>query len=644
MPRVYLDPMTGEEIPAPAASDGVGLARAAKRGVYRGIEQTAGMADLMTRIAMTIQTGQIPTEEALNPLTVPAQELSRRALGPIVPREQLTGAEKLVESGVAGVVSAAPTAIMPGGTIGAIVKRAIGEIGRGVTGQIGSDLAEDLGAGPIVQFLAGIGGALAPSAVGRGATHARRAVASAGRKTQEVFHSAVGKNADEARRLLDAEAAKVGTAPTAAALEDVAPRIQSLERAVLKSTGEGGNDLSNAIVRLRKANEVAIDERLASRFPTGPTGPAQDAFFRAREQLVRRVDDAYLAAGDLAGMPTAGVKAQAKAIVAEAVNSGLDNQLPRSALRKIAEFGDATNLNRLRGLRTELGEAATKAQRAGNNTRARYLLQLKESIDETLETVARESGAPEIGALRRAISTARDKFQLVGAAEKGSKAFGSTRLFLEDENMRRGFQKYILNSKRPTQEIGRLKLLIGDDPEAWQGLQGLMRDTVFDEDLARLGKDAAKTLLKKHRSAFDALYGDGATKAALEFNDRVRQLRSGVTGTRFEAIPAGSSIPGLREIAGNAIVVANITRGDYFGALGNTIALVTRGHVAGADEMNRLLAAALADPRVARGFLEPLGPQQFATWAGRVEQVLLAAPTRSGITASQPAQPGGGRR
>lgn len=614
---------------------GVGLGRAAARGAARGVEQSAGLADLILNAVLS----QVPAEVGQTNLQGGARALSTRLLGPTVPRSRLRPEERVMESAVAGGVSALPTAFLGGPTTANIVRRALFEIGSGVTGQVSADIAEDVGAGALVQLGAGIVGGSLP-AIGRGLVNRLSPTAKAaqsGRVVRETFQTVVGEEQiPEARRVLAAEAGKVGQAPTASVLEDVAPRVKDLERSLLASGSEAATELSTKIVRLRKLNEEAIQEALSGRFAAGRLGPAHTAFRQAQEELAQRTKNAYLAAGDLDGIPTNGLIARSRQIVSEALEDGLGEELPREMIRKVEKFNFVpTNLKRLRGLRSQLGEKIRLAQRAGKDNRARYLTQLRVAVDDTLETVARETGAEEVGALRRAISVARDEFRLVGKEGRG--AFGSTRLFTEVDDLQKGFKRFILGASRPSEEIGRLRLLIGDDPDAWLGIQGLARDAIFGEDLSRLGTKNGATLLRRNRDAFDAIYGAGAADNALAFNDRVRQLRSGVTGTRFEVVPPGSGVTDFSRFETNAGILANIARGDWGGAFGNALATLFRSQRDRAlrrSESLKLLAGALADSQIAQAFLEPLGPEAFTRWQRRAEKYLIGARSAAAATTS----------
>jgi hypothetical protein len=137
------------------------------------------------------------------------------------------------------------------------------------------------------------------------------------------------------------------------------------------------------------------------------------------------------------------------------------------------------------------------------------------------------------------------------------------------------------------------------------------------------------------RAVWEETFGQGSASRAEAFMNRFRKLRSGVTGTIAEASVPGSNILNPDDITTKA--TANIA------AMG---ALKSRGMLGWAREMIRvarsdaaseptrkeaekLIHAALNDPKVGKWAYERLPTRMVPWWSDKVKDVLGRQPARA---------------
>lgn len=598
---------------------------------------TAQMVDTFTNL-MLMGARQIPgIGNAAGAVSDPRLNLSpvvRERIERSVAPPQTTGQRMARAAGV-GVGETLPT--LPLAMLGAPSRAAMAargglDLASGVSAEVARERTEAMGFGPKAQFAASLGAGMGPGmfrVLGRRAVQGALppARASAGRRlAAETLGREVQDRGEAVRMLADEIRTKPFNtrASTAQVLEEVAPGIRTLEKSVARS-GAAGRDFAREAFNLRRANKLAAQEAFESGFRAGQPGAATEAWIRASDVMDAKVRAAWKGLRNLEGIPTSRVKESARFIRSEA-GEELSRSMPKQQLRIIDKYGDTVDLASLRRLRSAVSQRIRGAVRDPERAQEVFFLeQIKNSIDDTFDDVARIGGNEDIAALRKAIALRAEKGMKFPPKSKANKAMR------EFDDLGRGFRS-ILSSRRPVQEVRLLKNAFGDDPEAWAGIQRLMREEVFGEGLEGLNtagrvRSAARRL-SRHSDAFDEVYGPGASKNARRFLDRLAQIQSGVVGTSAEAAVTGSNVERLQAFMQNSGVVADMARGRPAEAALRVIGLVKGNSPKTLAEAERLLAQALVDPQVAKGFLETLPDQAVPIWAERVNR-FLSRPTRA---------------
>lgn len=608
------------------------------RGIgYDAPAGIGGLIDLLRKGSSLVSTGGLPAD--MPSAADAAKGMSEAAFGPDIAPE--TAGQRRARALTRGAALALPTLPLGGGAM------SLGRVGletlSGAAGELASTETEAAGGGTLAQLAAGIGAGSLPgiaAAIAKGPLTAMSTAAGGrikDRTTRRLVAEVLGgevKDRSRAIALIDQELDRplFGTATTTQTIGDIAPGLAKIEKRVSRDTVAGAS-LRTEMQALRESNARAAQAMAEQRFAGTHPGAALADFSRKAAKIASKVRRAYANFQDLAGVPTSKLKATAARIRLEA-GEELAEHLPKRTLKVVEQYGDTVNLQNVKRLRTAIGERLRQIDRnpLGDLQEKRFLNMLADGVEETFSEVAEAGGARAINALNRARNMRRLQAERFDPTDPLNKILGG-----EYDNMSVAFRKF-LDSKTPVRDLQTLKLTLGDNPEAWGGVQRLMSDEVFGEGFERLTNDAsllskggAKAILgklKRNRSAFDVAFGEGAADNAQTFLERARKLSEGVVGTQAEAAVTGSNISAdAPEIVS---VVADVAQGNLASAATKAWYAV-RGQLPGTrEEIDTLLAAALVDPSVARGFLETLPPTAIPRWKRSVEAA-ITRPTRVGV-------------
>lgn len=604
------------------------------RGVGDAGVNFGALIDMLRNGSSVLSIGGVPPDAPS--AEAGAQALSERFLGPdVAPQGTL---QSLARAGTRGVVGAIPTLPLGGaGVLGSPARIGL-EMLSGAGGEIAASAAEGAGGGTLAQLAAGLGGSFSVTGVGKALGIAGGAVAGAVSQTvkdkrtrrmvAEVLGQHIPDRADALRRIqAELDAPLFGRASLTQVLPD--PGLQKVERELLKAGGVG-NDLRTELFRLRQSNTRAA-QALAEQSWAGTAPDRALADYSAKlERWSRKAERAYANKQNLSGIPTQKVKAGAAELLLEAGPVKAD-YLPNKELSIIGALGETTDLHTLKQLRSRLGnEIRMLARKADANPETeRFLNQLVDSVQGTIDEVAEAGGAEAFEAINKLRNA--DRIWRVGQERFGQKSTQMLNRILggEFENMAAKFSNF-LRSSNPARDLDVAKLTLSGNEEAWGGVQRLMADEVFGEGFETLrgragaldegidtllspsGAAAAFGKLRKNSRAFDVVFGEGAADNATEFLRRANQLGRGISGTPGEMRAAGSSLRDMAE--GTVNFVGDVASGNWVAAGMKAYYAATRRSPKSMAEVNKLLAAALVDPSVARPFLESLPAEAVPRW------------------------------
>lgn len=597
---------------------------------------TAGLAWLANRVP-DHRAGRA----APNPQTAAGTQLGARARAGITPKEDLPTGQRVAASALEGLGGAAAT--LPFGMLGAASKfgaagRAGIELLSGATASTASDVVGQMTDSEAAQFAASMLAGMAPGAAASAIRGAGRVGGAAipgvrNRLARKLAAEQLGDriaNRAQAIEILrrEVDAPLFGRASTAQALDDLAPAVGGLEKQLAFNPRVGGT-LQREMSELHLSNARAARDLGESLFGVGSPEDAIADFAAKLARVRAKVATAYARAGDLGGIPTRKVKAAA-ALVAQEAGDELASALPHRELRIIAGYGDEINLRRLDNLRKNLVEQATRAAREGKANRARVIGKVVDAIEETFDEVAEAGGGEKVRALRVAQQTRRLQAERFDPkSRRAGRNLLHEILGGEYENLPERFGKYLRGAKRPAEGLSRLRLTLGDNPEAWGGIKKLMRDEVFGEDFSRLFTESGEKLgksgsalasLKRHRASFEAVFGEGSARQAEELIRRAKRLGTGVVGRKaFDATTAsGKDVAETLRI--HQGIVADLS-GNRYGSAAIRLYRMLKGHMPNTmEEADEVMAEALLNPGVAEGLLSELPPAAVAPWLQRAQR------------------------
>lgn len=631
-PDLSLSPTGGILRPEPRdPRPQAGFGRSVAQGAFKGagnLEQLVNMGGN----ALMAATGH-PFRNSGQPFTDRAQA---RTIGPSQPT---SGINRVAESATAGIVETLPT--LPLGAGAATLPRVAGRAGlemlSGAAGETAAVAADDAGSGGFGQFGASLAAGMLPGGIVGVGRRAARRLPSQARKSAEReagiwLRETIGfKQREAAISMLAAEAAGVDgiQLPPIQLLSDIAD-VERIGKTLTSMPGEAGADVYRKMVELRKANEVAAARIANELLPGGVADEAVAGFVKKAEQIRDEVSKAYAGVGNLTGIPTARIKLAAKNIAEEAGKEKAD-LLPKRVLSIIDKaYGDSVDLASLRRLRSRIGNDAARAGRKGSREKVRYLAQLTDAIDRTLDEIAIATGTSDVRALQRATSVRRAEGVLFDKRNRAAKAM------LEMEDSHKAFD-VVLRSNNPTEAIGKLRLIFHDTPEAWGGVQRLMRDKIIGENLENLatsgGAKKARKLLHQNKKAFEAVYGPGSSRSADLFLARVEMMHRGVVGSPGQAAQQGSG--NLKDITGPQFreqlsILGNVARNNWLEASFRLLARVNGTTPKSLTDLHTFMGQALVDPAFAKGLLESIPEREFPRWAAKVQR-WGARPVRSAV-------------
>ncbi len=541
--------------------------------------------------------------------------------------------QEITQTALRGAGQAVPTAMAPGGVLL--------NMAGGAVSEVAARAAEAAGYGKLAQFGASMAGGVLPGMVARVGTPVGSAVLAAtsskirGRLARKLAAETLGAEIQDRPRAIELLTQEIerplfGRASTAQVLEPIAPSLFQQETRTA-AAGVAGRDLNRELANLRRASTSEAREYAERMFPAGSVGDAVDQYAKQLDEMSQTVRAAYGAAGNLQGIPASRIKAATAKVAIEIGDEG-KRLFPQDLLRVISRYGDTVDLKTVERLSQRLNSDYRKLIAQPGTQRERELLSwVKEAADSTLDEVAALGGADDIVALQRARAAAKVKGKLFDPDDPlnivfGGKATREGRVLLED--LSKPFRAFLNNSPRASNSLNRLRLTLGDNPTAWAGVQRLMRDEIFGADFERIfaknrldprGIDAATKALRRHARAFDVVYGEGASENAKIMLERMHQLTRGNAGTMAMAAPTGMNLADPTEQASAAMAFLS---GDRTAALTRMFRAATGRSAKTLAEAQVLFAHALADPEIAKGYLEALPADAVPIWQQRARSAL----------------------
>lgn len=369
--------------------------------------------------------------------------------------------------------------------------------------------------------------------------------------------------------------------------------------------------------QIRDTNLVALEEATDRLFRTSDPVDAQVAFRQRAEEAAAKLEEAFSGVGNVEGIPTARIKAAAQSIRDETLGEVKAAGALFPWLRNIEKkVGNETDLKTLRRLRSQLSRTIREDLR-GQNQKIKWASDLIGEIDGTLDDVAQRSGTQEIESLRRALELAKDNAKQFGGGSVAARLFED----FATEGLNEGFRRRVLNAPKPVEAFEQLRRSVGDNPQAQAGLNRLVRDEVLGNELQAFGTpaglSAAMRRLGKRRTGalWEAAFGPGSRENAQRFLRTMRDL------SRRGQLPTDTSIPNTGIIS--SVMSANLSEAAF-----KAIRAVSGAAIPRPVDVRRLVTAAMNDPKLGRGFLEPLKRGDYDVWTRNLRNFLLTT-TRS---------------
>jgi len=534
----------------------------------------------------------------------------------IAPR---TTGQRLAQAAVTGVTESIPTLPLAalGPASGAL--RVGGRIGldllSGANSEVSRVVAEQLGAGPREQFAASLAGGFSPGALlGTAGAIGRRLPAQLGgralreSKVRRTVGEIVGDRVSDRREAAEAlrkEAAEqpFGTQATPTqTLETIAPDLAPLEVSAIRDVPGVGKRLS----AVKRANKATLQEKFDALNPEGVVATAQETARENLEVLSGKVKQAFTGIGDVQGVDGSALTAT----VAE-----LRTKFDEDILKKIAsplariqkgEF-QTTSLRRLENFEQALTQRIRVAVSSKRNVVAKALGDLKTSVASILDDVAEQGNSESILALRRA----KDLRRLQGAVFENSSAM---KFFMKTDNLEDGILRVVRSGDK--QDLDRLRLAVGNDPEAIEGIRQVLRNFVFGPvgfDSFAKKPERVVSLLRSPQTrsiarAYDFFFGPGSAKTAARFAERLRQVQLGRSGNAAAlAVKPGSGVA----VAGD--IIKDAATGSKLRAGALLLRRIGVNDPTG-DEIRTMLATVLEDNLTMAALLDELPPQLESLW------------------------------
>jgi hypothetical protein len=524
------------------------------------------------------------------------------------------------------------------------------ELATGAAGETSARTAEALGAGAPGQVAASVAGGFSLPRIGQRAGSALGQVALkpvrhkvARRLARETLGAEIPDRVAAVKqldKLLDTPI--IGKGTTAQELQ--IPGVFGLEQN-LSQFSKRGASLRNDVFKLRRQNAVAAEEVAKTGWPAGQPGAAVETYLDNLEKVSRNVEKAYKGVGHLEGIPTIRLKAAAAFVTQDAGQEGI-KQVPMEQVELISRYADTNDLKRIQGLRRALGDRLRGAKRdPERNTEVFYLNKIIDAVETTLDEAAVAGGSRQINALARARRLAADKAKRFDKKSTLNKVLGD-----DFQNMQGKFGNFLRTAKKPADELDLMRGTLAGDPDAWKGVQRLMREEVFpnnvedlfnnDSLLSLKGIKRSTALLKLHEKSWEAVFGPGSARSAKLFLERARLLATGKVGTAAEMAQTSSRGVPIGTLIENAASVGDLAKGKMISALARVVKMVGGKLPSTLDEADEVLMNALIDPMLAKGLLEELPEAAVSRWVERYRSVLRQTARGTGSALSNQTQGG----
>ena len=583
----------------------------------------------------------------------------------------LSTGSRLAATAGRGLGNAAPTLPLAalGGGIPALagrgaVARGLGKVGleglSSVTGAFGAEAGEKMGGMPGA-ILGGIAGGMAGAggvgALARMSPTARGTLrnARARRIVADLWRDAVDDPEEALERLRGARDGDLwGHATTSQILEPDVPRGGPVQNLEAKFAGKNAK-LGARRTAIDREN-VKVAQGLAdSQFLGVPPEATIQRYTKQLEDLDGLVETAYAGvkrhSQDITGIPPTKIKA-ALALELESAGRELkDIRIDEPLMRIIEGYGDSMTFGELSRLRSRISRdmrvinKIIDPERAAEQAeRYRFLTEIGSAVEDTFTEVAEQGGQEAIAALQ---SARRLRF-LEGTIVRDpiNKVFGQD---MEVSRLMPNFMSFLRTARKPAESMHRLRMALGDDQEAWQGVRQMMADVVFTdkpgrgtsldllttgiENEGRLSAGGAKKVierLRQHETVFDVVYGDGAARNAMDFMRRVRMLgkappftTGNLNDTADETMNAVLSV--RRSLSSGRLMEAGL----------GMVRAITKETPQTLTDMNKMMIDTIIDPEMARPIFEDLTRGELHDWARRFSRRSSLGGVRGGGVSNQ---------
>lgn len=466
-----------------------------------------------------------------------------------------------------------------------------------IAGSAASQYAEDKGAGPVGQAVAGIIAAIAvptrlPKAMSRAGSVASDVAESAG---ESATASARPAMSPATRRLSDSQAAEIAkqykvkpdnVRAVARYLQDrisidpvtgehkIDDFVNTLDDAERILGGKVKPLLGNAVGDVGGPNMIAIqksvidenplasaratgvrdaivkdlNERMDSLVPYQPTQRSVDNFSSTRQALSAAKSDAWSVVpfDELPKVPATPIKSVLENLRTK--KALIYSKLPSDTRRFIENMGDEVTYEDLQELKSDLGEIIADASGIQSSRSTRMSAEGARRIMGTVKSALAEM--PETGsdAYTKAVAATKEYYDLFSPDAKTVQAFSR----FED---REQIVRKILSSDKPEKEVDNIRRIFGRTQGGMDSVE-----SVFTRDLIgeNLGDKPVSTVLKELSKEgkgkfYKALLGEEKYNAIRDIMVGYRIGTAYDVGSATTAIKTGSRFPQLRRLAAEII-------------------------------------------------------------------------------------------
>ena len=441
-----------------------------------------------------------------------------------------------VGAGLAGGIGG-PAAALGEGAL-ALSTPAVGEAVRSAGGDAGTAANAEM----LYNVLAPSLAARAGSAAGVATPGLHRVSANrAARGMVPLDESGAGRFHDAAAARIEemTEGVPRNESPTAdMVLAEIAPNFEGL--AIRKAQSDPG--FQRRIGGRKQVIQALQDERIERAVgldPERPVSALSDAAIQG-ERFAASEASALFDDLDASQVPAplSRVRKALEDVESEATQSTRQN-LPRSVARNVEALGEETSWRELQGLRQDVTEKIGSASKAGKHTRARWLRQVRDAIDDTFTDPSSPHAQTHPEAVR-AWAEYRNTF------DHKSKAYRA----LTGQGDRRKLVAEIMDGRNAIDELTRARDMLAMSPEALADFKTLVgRDTLMPE----VGGASPRQIRARYRKRREAMAALWEPKEIRVFDEVVEEGISssvGKAGRRAMNYGAGSSTLNLADARG----------------------------------------------------------------------------------------------